>query len=84
MLSKSTILQLKLSQKTIRLKYCSVAQLCPTLCNPMTAAHQASQSFTVSWLLLFRPLPINWGLIKAEVVMQHAIPAPFHSCFTAP
>ena len=26
---------------------CSVAQLCPTLCDPWTAAHQASQSFTI-------------------------------------
>ena len=27
---------------------CSVTQLCPTLCDPWTAAHQASLSFTVS------------------------------------
>ena len=26
---------------------CSVAQLCPTLCDPWTAAYQASQSFTI-------------------------------------
>ena len=31
---------------------CSVAQLCPTLSAPWTAAHQASLSFTVSWSLL--------------------------------
>ena len=30
----------------------SVAQSCPTLCNPGTAAHQASLSFTISWSLL--------------------------------
>ena len=30
---------------------CSVAQLCLTLCNPWTAAHQASLSLTVSWSL---------------------------------
>ena len=32
--------------------YCSVAQSCLTLCNPMTAACQASLSFTISWSLL--------------------------------
>ena len=31
---------------------CQVAQLCPALCNPWTAAHQASLSFTISWILL--------------------------------
>ena len=30
----------------------SVAQSCPTLCTPWTAAHQATLSFTVSWSLL--------------------------------
>ena len=28
--------------------YCSVTQSCLTLCNPWTAAHQASPSFTIS------------------------------------
>ena len=31
---------------------CSVAQSCPTLCNPGTSAHQASLSFTISQSLL--------------------------------
>ena len=31
---------------------CSVAQSCPTLCDPWTAAHQASLSSTISWSLL--------------------------------
>ena len=31
---------------------CSVAQPCPTLRDPMTAACQASLSFTISWSLL--------------------------------
>ena len=31
---------------------CSVAKLCPTLCNPWTAACLAPLSFTVSWSLL--------------------------------
>ena len=30
---------------------CSVAQSCPTLCNPMTAAHLASLSLIISWSL---------------------------------
>ena len=33
-------------------------QLCPTLCDPWTAAHQVSQSFTISWSLL-RLTPIE-------------------------
>ena len=35
--------------------FCSVAQLCPTLCNPhglQTAAHKSFLSFTISWSLL--------------------------------
>ena len=31
---------------------CSVAWLCPTLCDPRTAAHQTSRSFTITWSLL--------------------------------
>ena len=31
---------------------CSVTKSCLTLCNPWTASHQASLSFTVSWSLL--------------------------------
>ena len=33
-------------------QFSSVAQLCPTLCDPWTAAHQASLSITKSWGLL--------------------------------
>ena len=40
---------------------CSVAQLCPTLCNPWTAAHQVSLSNTNSWSLL--------KLMSIELVM---------------
>ena len=31
---------------------CSVAQWCPTLCDPINAAHQASLPFTIPWSLL--------------------------------
>ena len=41
--------------------YCSVVQSCPTLCNPGTAACQASLSFTISWSLL--------KLMSIELVM---------------
>ena len=41
--------------------YCSVVQLCLTLCNPWTAACQASLSFTISWSLL--------KLMSIELVM---------------
>ena len=37
---------------------CSVTQSCPTLCNPWTAACQASLSFTISWSLL--KLMFHW------------------------
>ena len=33
------------------LQFSSVAQSCPTLCDPMTTAHQASLSITNSWSL---------------------------------
>ena len=42
--------------------YCSVTQLCLTLCNPWTAAHQASLSFTISQSLL--------KLLSVELVMS--------------
>ena len=55
---------------------CSVAQSCLTLCNPWTAAHQASLSFTISRSLL--------KLMCIESVMPSNISssaAPFSSCF---
>ena len=42
-------------------QFSSVAQSCPTLCNPWTAAHQASLSITNSWSLL--------KLMSIELVM---------------
>ena len=41
--------------------YCSVAESCPTLCDPLTSARQASLSFTVSQSLL--------ELVSVELVM---------------
>ena len=49
---------------------CSVAWLCPTLCDPRTAAHQTSLSFTITWSLL--------KLVSIESVMSsnHLIRCP--------
>ena len=49
---------------------CSVTQLCPTLCNPCTAAWQASLSFTISWSLL--------KLISIKLVMPSNNFIPCH------
>ena len=54
---------------------CSVVQSCPTLCDPMDCACQASLSFTISWGLL--------KLMSIETVMpsNHLILCrPFSSC----
>ena len=39
-------------KKHISVKFSSIAQLCPTLCNPINVAHQLSLSITISWRLL--------------------------------
>ena len=40
--------------------FCSVTKSCPTLCDPRTAAHQASLSFTISCSLLKSCLLSRW------------------------
>ena len=52
--SQYQVLYVRSSEIADNLLYycCSVAQLCPTLVTPWTAAHQTSLSFTVSWSLL--------------------------------
>ena len=58
--------------------FCSVAQSCPTLCNPhgrQTAARKSFLSFTISWSLL--------NLMSIESVMpSNYLPSvvPFSSC----
>ena len=37
---------------TVSVNCCSVAKLCPTLCDLMDCAYQASLTFTISWSLL--------------------------------
>ena len=49
------------SFKCVQYQFSSVAQSCLTLCNPWTAAHQASLSFTISGSLL--------KLMSIELVM---------------
>ena len=51
----------------IYILFSSVAQLCPTPCNPMTAAHQASLSITRSRNLL------NRMLIESVMPSNHLI-----------
>ena len=57
----------------VSLKYCqsvsSVAKSCPTLCNPMDAARQASLSITNSWILL------KLMSIKSVMPSNHLIPS---------
>ena len=59
---------------------CSVAQLCPTLCDPMTAACQASLSFTISWSLLkFRSIvsvmPFNDLILCRPLLLPSIFPS---------
>ena len=49
------------------IQFSSVAQLCPTLCDPMNPAHQASLSITSSWSLL------KLMLIKSVMASSHLI-----------
>ena len=56
----------------------SVAQLCPTLCDPWTAAHQASLPITNSWSLLklmsIKPLmPSNYLILYCPLLLLPSI-----------
>ena len=48
----STMLAITVSRFQESILCCSVAESCPTLCNPWTAVHQASLSFTIPRSLL--------------------------------
>ena len=59
---------------------CSVAQLCPTLCDPWIAAHQASLSFTVSqsWLKLMSielVMPSNHLILCCPLLLPSVFPS---------
>ena len=59
-------------------QFSSVAQLCPTLCNPWTAAHQASLSITNSWSPL-KPvsielvMPFNYLILCCPLLLLPSI-----------
>ena len=52
--------------------YCSVTKSCLTLCNPWTAAHQDSLSFTTSWSLL------KFMSIESVMLSNHLILCRLH------
>ena len=51
---------------------CSVAKLCPTLCDPWTAASQASLSFTISWSL-FKLMSIESVMLSNSLIVCHPL-----------
>ena len=54
---------------------CSVAKLCPTLCNPMDCSTPASLSFSVSWSL-FKLMSIESVMLFNHLILRH----PFLLC----
>ena len=51
---------------------CSVAKLCPTLCDPWTAAFQAPLSFTISQSFL-RYMSIEWVMLSSHLILCHPL-----------
>ena len=51
---------------------CSVAKLCLTLCDPWTAAHQASPSFTISQSLL-KLMSIELVMPSNDLILCHSL-----------
>ena len=52
---------------------CSVIKSCPTLCNPWTAAHQSSLSFTISQSLL-KLMSIESVMPSNHLILYHPFP----------
>ena len=52
--------------------YCSVTKSCLTLCNPWTAAHQDSLSFTTSWSLL-KFMSIESVMLSNHLILCHPL-----------
>ena len=64
---------------------CSVAKLCPTLCDPMVA-HQASLSFTVS-RSLFNLMSLSWWChptVSSSVTLFSSCPQSFPAAWSCP
>ena len=55
---------------------CSVAQSCPTLCDPWTAALQASLSFAISQNLL-KFMSIESVMQSSHLILCHRVMAKF-------
>ena len=53
-------------------QFSSVAQSCPTLCNPMNEARQASLSITNSWNLL-RLMPTVSAMPSSHLILCHPL-----------
>ena len=53
----------------------SVTQSCPTLCDPMDGAHQASLSITNSWSLL-KLISIESGMSSNHLILCHPLLLP--------
>ena len=51
---------------------CSVAWLCPTLCDPRTAAHQTSLSFTI-FQSLFKLICFEWMMPSNPLILCHSL-----------
>ena len=49
---------------------CSVANSCPTLCDPWAAAHQTSLSSTISWSLL-KFMSIELVMLSSRLILCH-------------
>ena len=55
---------------TVSVNCCSVAKLCPTLCDLMDCAYQASLTFTISWSLL-KFISIESVMLSNHLILCH-------------
>ena len=63
------------SLSTGRVQFSSVTQSCPTLCDPWTAAHQASLSITNSWSL-HKPMSIDSVMPSSHLMLCRPLLLP--------
>jgi len=63
------------SLSTGRVQFSSVTQSCPTLCDPWTAAHQASLSITNSWSLP-KPMSIDSVMPSSHLMLCRPLLLP--------
>ena len=60
------------SQGPWQFQFSSAAQSCPTLCDPWTAARQASLSFTISWSSL-RLMSLESAMPSNHLILCHPL-----------